>query len=502
MQTFQRTVLVLSAMALVSGCKKGDAGSEAPGGGKAGAAKAAAGKAGPSARSPVDLLAKAAKWLPAATSGVMLVDVRAAVGGLTGGGIPLVPPVADPDAFRADLGRVLTRFIGFDPTRTDYAVVFLDVSKGSKVGGVLLVGDFGKVELKGKKAQVGDHEVTRVDGKLYAVVGDGWLGFGPKGGLKALLAKDARLEGDRLKRLSAALDRTGTGMIAVAGDVQKIADVMLAATPLKGMAVTSVSATLATNDGGLAVSVAADDSGRAKLKGLIEAGLGMARGLLQTLAGQIDTAEDPEKALMGVAAKHLGVAMLDLVKVTDADGALTVRVKLAATDQSMPVVAMVGVLSAVAVPAFIKYQRRAKTTEAIDQLDKIYKGASYYYTAPRVSREGTKLPCQFPASVKATPAGSPCDHPDNKYPGSPSAWTAPTWSALNFQMNDAHYFRYEFTSSGTLGAAQFTAAAYGDLDCDGVWSTFERHGYGDPSASNAECSMKGSSAFYKNNETE
>ena len=56
--------------------------------------------------------------------------------------------------------------------------------------------------------------------------------------------------------------------------------------------------------------------------------------------------------------------------------------------------------------------------------------------------------------------------------------------------------------SGTGADAKFTVAAYADLDCDGVYSTFERYGYGDETATRGECSMKGSSAFYKDNETE
>ena len=49
--------------------------------------------------------------------------------------------------------------------------------------------------------------------------------------------------------------------------------------------------------------------------------------------------------------------------------------------------------------------------------------------------------------------------------------------------------------------AKFTASAYADLDCDGVFSTFERYGYGDSSVPGG-CAMKGSSATYRNNETE
>jgi len=165
----------------------------------------------------------------------------------------------------------------------------------------------------------------------------------------------------------------------------------------------------------------------------------------------------------------------------------------------------------IAVPAFLKYQRRALTTEAIDQLDKVYKSSSYYYTAPRVMRDtGQKLPCQFPRDQGITPdvTGLNCCGGLNDLDGDErcdvdtTQWTTETWSALNFQMNDQHYFGYSYASAGTVAAARFTATANADLDCDGTLSTFQRYGYGDESASFAECSMKGSSAFYKNNETE
>ncbi len=178
----------------------------------------------------------------------------------------------------------------------------------------------------------------------------------------------------------------------------------------------------------------------------------------------------------------------------------------------MIVVAILAILAVVAVPAFIKYMRRAKTSEAIDQLDKIYKSASNYYTSPRVVKgSGLKLECQFPTDQAMTPdvTGSNCckdtsqdaDN-DDRCDVNVAQWSSPTWSSLNFQMNDQHYFGYQFASTGTTSAARFTASAYADLDCDSIQSTFERYGYGDESGTQAECSMKGSSAFYKDRETE
>lgn len=178
----------------------------------------------------------------------------------------------------------------------------------------------------------------------------------------------------------------------------------------------------------------------------------------------------------------------------------------------MVVVAILGILAVIAVPAFIKYMRRAKTTEAIDELDKIYKGAAYYYTAPHVDIKGSKLYCQFPVDQAVTPDTTCCgslgstqdDDGDERCDSNSDMWNTKTWAALSFQMTDQHYFVYSWDwKDGTvMKAAQATANAHADLDCDGTQSTFQRLAFGDPKATYAECSQVGSSAFYVENETE
>jgi type IV pilus assembly protein PilA len=47
-------------------------------------------------------------------------------------------------------------------------------------------------------------------------------------------------------------------------------------------------------------------------------------------------------------------------------------------------------------------------------------------------------------------------------------------------MTDPHYFHYDFRwASVGEGACQFTAQAFGDLDGDGIYSTYERAGAAD-----------------------
>jgi hypothetical protein len=64
----------------------------------------------------------------------------------------------------------------------------------------------------------------------------------------------------------------------------------------------------------------------------------------------------------------------------------------------------------------------------------------------------------------------------------------PVWKALEFEQEYPHYFHYNFEWSNTAegdGACEFTVQAFGDLDDDGVFSTFERSGTADSEGVNA-----------------
>jgi hypothetical protein len=206
---------------------------------------------------------------------------------------------------------------------------------------------------------------------------------------------------------------------------------------------------------------------------------------------------------------HRDGAVVDMVTTSLMDGESDVWMRRAMS----PILATLGnPLSVVGVPAFIKYRRRAKTTEAIDMMDKIYQGAAAYYATPHFDAFGARLPCQFPASYRVTPIEGTCcstsgwPGPDrdgnDKCDANPSAWESETWSALNFKIEGEHYFTYSFESSGTLVDAGFTITAHADLDCDGLQSTFQRMGFGDPQANIRECALRGSAAFYVEKETE
>jgi type IV pilus assembly protein PilA len=144
----------------------------------------------------------------------------------------------------------------------------------------------------------------------------------------------------------------------------------------------------------------------------------------------------------------------------------------------MIVVAIIGILAAVAIPAFMKYIRRSKTVEATMNVRKLFDSSVSYFEAEHSDKSGAILARQFPTSVAITPAAKCCTNTGGKCKPAPATFqdAGGSWSALNFSVDDPFYFQYEYDSSGTDASSKFEAYAYGDLDCDGTFSTYMRNG--------------------------
>ena len=141
----------------------------------------------------------------------------------------------------------------------------------------------------------------------------------------------------------------------------------------------------------------------------------------------------------------------------------------------MIVVAIIGILAAVAIPAFIKYIRKSKTVEATEGLDKVNTGAKQYFTTDHYDTSvGNLLPKAFPGGDGPTPSTTCCSDPSGaKCTPNPSYWNSDTWRVLHFQLTDPHYFQWQFAGgTGTGTGASYRSDAYGDLDCDGTSSDY------------------------------
>jgi prepilin-type N-terminal cleavage/methylation domain-containing protein len=129
----------------------------------------------------------------------------------------------------------------------------------------------------------------------------------------------------------------------------------------------------------------------------------------------------------------------------------------------MIVVVIMGVLAAVALPAYSRYVKRSKSSEASLGVGAIYRlQLSYYENTQERSASTTFASCPV---LPSTAPGS------SKYPANVSLWMASSeWNSLGFVLDRPHYYQYQTDGSNT----GMTARAFGDIDGDGVLSTFAR----------------------------
>jgi prepilin-type N-terminal cleavage/methylation domain-containing protein len=191
----------------------------------------------------------------------------------------------------------------------------------------------------------------------------------------------------------------------------------------------------------------------------------------------------------------------------------------------MIVVAILGILAAIAIPALTKYMRRSKTSEARVQLAKMFDATSSYFSEEHVERGATGLIGNGGEIQDQAPHR--CPHPTDQ-PGGGEATMTPAlaldcnagpggrcvpsvggagagyyeidlwgdnnvWNGLNFQQEQGHYFHYNFVAQNELtgyGACQFTAQAFADLDADLTnFSTYERSGGADQNGVNGAAGL-------------
>jgi len=157
------------------------------------------------------------------------------------------------------------------------------------------------------------------------------------------------------------------------------------------------------------------------------------------------------------------------------------------------------------VQAYSDYMQRSKAAEAKVNVARMFDAAASYFESEQLAPGQTALVVhQCPNDGSATgetgitpPLAVNCSKApggrctavagEPKGPGeySASLWRdSKVWSAMFFEQDVPHYFHYNFKWSNEAngaGKCQFTAQAFGDLDDDGVYSTYERVGTADPS---------------------
>ena len=157
----------------------------------------------------------------------------------------------------------------------------------------------------------------------------------------------------------------------------------------------------------------------------------------------------------------------------------------------MIVVAIIGILAAVAIPAFLKYIKKAKTSEARTNIRKVYDGEVAYYSEEHVLRTGGIITKMF---VQAGPTPSAVPGVDKQK----GDWEASNWPDLKFGSDSPVLYRYSTVTTGSGTQSSFTARAEGDTDGDGQTALFERVG----SVNGSTGEVEGGSGLYAANELE
>jgi type IV pilus assembly protein PilA len=147
----------------------------------------------------------------------------------------------------------------------------------------------------------------------------------------------------------------------------------------------------------------------------------------------------------------------------------------------MIVVAIVGILAALAIYGVRKYMANAKSAEARNSLGQIAKDAASAYNrehmaAAVLAPEGTAgVSNKLCASAAAKVPDVKAKIKGQKYQSSATEWDNGDkdtgWACLKFSMSQPQYYMYGY-SAASGEVTTFNATAEGDLDGDDALSTF------------------------------
>ena len=157
----------------------------------------------------------------------------------------------------------------------------------------------------------------------------------------------------------------------------------------------------------------------------------------------------------------------------------------------MIVVAIIGILAAVAIPGFMTYIKNSKTSEAKTNLDAIKKGAVSYFEVEHYAQDGmSAFTKTYPVADTVTGIGKEAGAGTigQKFKPTDYDFKVAPWNMLNFSISSPFYYYYNYAATGveadatTATQSRFQASASASLNdpCDSI---FVLNGYSDGAAS-------------------
>ena len=161
----------------------------------------------------------------------------------------------------------------------------------------------------------------------------------------------------------------------------------------------------------------------------------------------------------------------------------------------MIVVAIIGILAAVAIPGFMTYIKNSKTSEAKTNLDAIKKGAVSYFEVEHYAEDGMSATTKtYPVPKKVEKIGKEAGAGTigQKFNPTDYDFKQEPWSMLNFSISSPFYYFYNYAATGVSPGkaadgsdatqSRFEASASASLN-DACDSVFVLRGYSDGAAS-------------------
>ena len=139
---------------------------------------------------------------------------------------------------------------------------------------------------------------------------------------------------------------------------------------------------------------------------------------------------------------------------------------------------LAAVLSAIGMYALARYVRHAKTIEAVSSVTSLAGAAGEYYNNSDATQPSGAQPNavhamrHFPPSSRVAVPEDPLSVRGRRYQSNLADWSASPWRDLRFSIVQPQCYQYSFEADGAGATAKAIVTAQGDLDGDGVRSTY------------------------------
>lgn len=139
---------------------------------------------------------------------------------------------------------------------------------------------------------------------------------------------------------------------------------------------------------------------------------------------------------------------------------------------------LAAVLSAIGMYALARYVRHAKTVEAVSSVTSLASlSAEYYNTSDATQPSGANPQAvhamrHFPPSSRLPVPEDPLSVRGKRYQSNPMDWSASPWRDLHFSIVQPQCYQYSFEADGAGATAKALVTAQGDLDGDGMRSSY------------------------------